>query len=159
MPLWRLGDLKGKDGLLYLREALATLKPLAEADRLDAKRKGWIASIDAQIKTLEGRAGEPSPLEKALKAVQVAFEAGDYAKAAEISNAVAEEVEKAETEQASKPGGQTVSALGNASWYALFARRFEAALAATDRALGLAPDQPWIATNRAHAFGPVLFAA
>ncbi len=50
-----------------------------------------------------------------------------------------------------KPGAETVGALGNYAFYAVFARQFDEALAASDRALALDPDQLWIATNRAHA--------
>jgi tetratricopeptide (TPR) repeat protein len=53
VPLWRLGELKGKAGLADLEEALAILKPLAEVDRLDAMRKGWIPAIEAQVAALK----------------------------------------------------------------------------------------------------------
>lgn len=51
-PLWRIGELKGKDGRAELDQALAILKPLAAANRLDANRRGWIKRIEAQISSL-----------------------------------------------------------------------------------------------------------
>jgi tetratricopeptide (TPR) repeat protein len=53
VPLWRLGGLKGKHGRKDLEAALAILKPLAAAERLDANRRGWIAQIERQIGALE----------------------------------------------------------------------------------------------------------
>jgi hypothetical protein len=53
VPLWRLGTLKGKDGRGELEAALAILKPLAAADRLDANRLGWwVVQIESQIAKL-----------------------------------------------------------------------------------------------------------
>lgn len=45
VPLWRIGTLRGQSGRGELEKALAILKPLAAADRLDANRRGWIATI------------------------------------------------------------------------------------------------------------------
>jgi tetratricopeptide (TPR) repeat protein len=59
VPLWRLGELKGKDGRSDLEAALAILKPLAAANRLDANRRGWIAKIERQIAALEKGDGLP----------------------------------------------------------------------------------------------------
>ena len=53
VPLWQLGILKGRDGRRELEAALAILRPLATADRLDANRRGWIAQIEAQLAALE----------------------------------------------------------------------------------------------------------
>lgn len=52
VPLLRLGSLKGEDGRPNLEAALSILKPLAEADRLDAMRRGWIDTIEAKIAAL-----------------------------------------------------------------------------------------------------------
>jgi hypothetical protein len=46
--------LKGAEGAAYLQAALDILKPLAEADRLDAMRSGWIPVIEEQIAALGG---------------------------------------------------------------------------------------------------------
>ncbi|MEZ5910456.1 MAG: hypothetical protein R3D31_16780, partial [Hyphomicrobiaceae bacterium] len=53
VPLWRIGSLKGKDGKPELEAALAILKPLAAAQRLDAMRIGWISQVEAQIAAIE----------------------------------------------------------------------------------------------------------
>jgi hypothetical protein len=86
-------------------------------------------------------------------AIQSAFEANDFAKAATLQTTLAETVEKAETQQAGKPGAATADELVKVSWYALFARDYDNALSATGRAASLAPDEAQliIATNRAHA--------
>src|SRR5262249_45039487 len=59
--------------------------------------------------------------------------------------------EKAERASAGKAGAATAQALGGLAYYAVFARRYEEALAASERARKLAPNEIWIETNRAHA--------
>jgi tetratricopeptide (TPR) repeat protein len=53
VPLWRLGELKGKAGQAELRRAHGILTELREAGRLDARRITWIAQIEAQIAALD----------------------------------------------------------------------------------------------------------
>ena len=53
LPLRRLGELKGKTGRPDLVAALAILKPLAAAGRLDARRTTWIPEIERQIAALK----------------------------------------------------------------------------------------------------------
>src|SRR5215813_423047 len=53
VPLWRIGVLKRKQGRNELQEALAILKPLAAADRLDSNRRDWIPQIEKQIAALK----------------------------------------------------------------------------------------------------------
>ena len=66
--------------------------------------------------------------------------------------AVAEEWAKAaEKSEGQKPGAATATALGNVAWHALFAKRPNRALSASERAMALQPDVLWIETNRAHA--------
>jgi tetratricopeptide (TPR) repeat protein len=52
LPLWKLGELRGKQGQGDLESALAILKPLADAGRLNATRQGWIHRIQKQIAEL-----------------------------------------------------------------------------------------------------------
>jgi tetratricopeptide (TPR) repeat protein len=52
VPLWRLGQLRGREGRADLEAALAILKPLAAADRLDAGRRGWIEAIQNELSAL-----------------------------------------------------------------------------------------------------------
>ena len=49
VPLWQRGRLRGPAGRAELEEALASLRPLAAANRLDHRRRGWIAAIDADL--------------------------------------------------------------------------------------------------------------
>ena len=66
--------------------------------------------------------------------------------------AAAEEWAKAaEKSEGQKPGATTATALGNVAWHALFAKRPNRTLAASERAMALNPDTLWIETNRAHA--------
>ena len=51
-PLWRLGELRGKDGRPDLESALAILTQLAAANRLDAEQQDWIADIKKLIDEL-----------------------------------------------------------------------------------------------------------
>ena len=54
VPLYRLGRLKGRDGRADLEAALAILKQLAKANRLDANRRGWIDQIQDDLGKLPG---------------------------------------------------------------------------------------------------------
>ncbi|HMN70867.1 MAG TPA: toll/interleukin-1 receptor domain-containing protein [Rhodoblastus sp.] len=55
VPLWRLGNLKGAEGRGDLEAALGILRPLAAAGRLDAKRRGWIPTIEADLAKLDAK--------------------------------------------------------------------------------------------------------
>ncbi|MGO9986237.1 MAG: caspase family protein [Rhodomicrobium sp.] len=107
---------------------------------------GYLKSFDADIAALE-----TSPYEEAQAAIQAAFEAKDFGKAAALRAKLAAEIEKAEREKAGKPGPETASELLALSWYRLFARDFKGALAASDRAIAIEPENIVLATNRAHA--------
>ena len=49
VPRWRLAGLDAGKGRGYLRAALAILKPLAEANHLDAGRLRWISLMEGQL--------------------------------------------------------------------------------------------------------------
>jgi Flp pilus assembly protein TadD len=59
--------------------------------------------------------------------------------------------EQAEIAANGTPGATTAAGLGSVAWYALLARNFDTALAASVRALAIAPSKVWIETNRAHS--------
>ena len=92
---------------------------------------------DAELDALHKRANE-------------LFEAGRYAAALDMAEKRAAAAEKAEKAKG-KAGSSTARALGTIAWYALFAKHPKRALAASERALTLAPDLLWIETNRPHA--------
>src|SRR5262249_53361513 len=79
----------------------------------------------------------------------------NYHKAQAAAETYAAIVEAQEVESMGKPGSATARALGgDVAWHALFDRDFARALAATERARMLAPDQPdqiVYDSNRAHA--------
>jgi hypothetical protein len=52
VPLWRLGKLKAKNGRRDLENALGILKTVAQAGRLDSRRRQWIPVIEAEIAAL-----------------------------------------------------------------------------------------------------------
>jgi hypothetical protein len=62
----------------------------------------------------------------------------NYAKALEVAEQWVKAAEKIESPNL---GAGTATALGNAAWYALFAKRPERALAASERALALRPKE------------------
>jgi tetratricopeptide (TPR) repeat protein len=133
-----------------LTKALSIVKRLESEGKLSAQQTGWVGALEAAIAALDAPP-EPSPMQQVLAAIDAAFQGGDYARAAQLRQALAVAIEKGETEADGKPGAATASALGNYAYYALFARDLEAALAASERALALKPDELWLATNRAHA--------
>ena len=53
VPLWQLADLDPGKARAYLTRALGILKPLAQANRLDADRLTWIPAIEAQLAALK----------------------------------------------------------------------------------------------------------
>ena len=77
--------------------------------------------------------------------------AGRYDDALRLQVDLAQEIEVDEVKTDNKPGERTARALQELSWYALFAHDFARALAASERAHLLAPDDLEIETNHAHA--------
>ena len=61
VPHWRLAELDKAKQREHLEAALTILEPLAAADQLDAKRRGWLARIKAQFKALGQAAPPQSP--------------------------------------------------------------------------------------------------
>ncbi len=104
---------------------------------LAAAGAGGVNAQDADLKAFE-------------KHVSELFQAGRYAEALAAAEQWAQAAEKAESAKG-KAGIQTAVALGNVAWNALFAMHPEQTLAASERALTLAPDTLWLETNRAHA--------
>src|SRR6516225_1417378 len=80
-----------------------------------------------------------------------AADAGRYAEALQLQEALAVKLEEAETKREGNPAKETAQALQGVAWRALFAREFTKALTASDRAHALLPDDLGIETNRAHA--------
>ena len=83
--------------------------------------------------------------------IKEATEAGRYSDALRLQEALAANAEANETEREGHPGAGTVRELTSVAWYALFARGFQKALAASDRAHTLLPSNLNVETNRAHA--------
>ena len=88
------------------------------------------------------------PFDKQIKAL---FDQGKYADALSRQRTLVADIEKSEKASTGNPGARTSDALGRLAGFALFTKDFEEALAATERALALAPDHFWIESNHAHA--------
>ena len=84
------------------------------------------------------------------KRVQELFQAGSYGEALAEAERLAKLAEAFEAAKG-KPGPLTAHTQAKVSWYALFAHAPEKALAASQRALQIQPDNLVPATNRAHA--------
>jgi hypothetical protein len=83
--------------------------------------------------------------------INEAAEAGRYAEALQLQEALAAKVEAEESKRDGKPGEQTAEELTQVIEYALFAKEFTKALTVADRSHALFPDDLGIETNRAHA--------
>jgi uncharacterized protein len=109
-----------------------------------AKARVWYENAVAK-----GNTGAMASLKRLL--IVEAAAAGRYAKALQLQESLAVEVEAVETKREGKPGEETAEALLPVAWYALFAREFRKALVVAGRAHALLPDNLAIETNRAHA--------
>jgi tetratricopeptide (TPR) repeat protein len=59
VPHWRLAGLDKPRAREHLEAALAILESLAAADRLDAKRRGWISEVKAELAALDDASFAP----------------------------------------------------------------------------------------------------
>jgi TPR repeat protein len=109
-----------------------------------AKAREWLQ------KALE-KGSEASRLTLEKLPMWEAADAGRYAEALQLQEALAAKVEAAEIKRDGKPGDETAQALNEVAWYAMLAREFAKALAVSDRAHALLPDELAIEFNRAHA--------
>ncbi|MGO8954371.1 MAG: tetratricopeptide repeat protein [Rhodomicrobium sp.] len=136
----RMGD-KAEARRMFER-GRALLVPLTEKPG-HQRWIGYLKRIQDSIAALDRQ--------EAKEAIEAAFEAGDFAKAAEAQAKLAEAVERGESERVGKLGSAAASELSNLSWYRLFARYFKGALEASDRAIAIEPERILHATNKAHA--------
>jgi hypothetical protein len=94
------------------------------------------------ISVLAVYCSSPLAARSASSPAGAAYEAGDYAKSVRLQ----EEIVKR-----ARPGAETANEMLNLSWYRLFARDFEGALDAANRAVAIEPDNLMGYTNKAHA--------
>jgi tetratricopeptide (TPR) repeat protein/CHAT domain-containing protein len=87
----------------------------------------------------------------ARRQVEQLDRAGKHLEALALQRRLATQIEKAEIASTGRPGAKTVGALVDVARYALLARDFRTALAASSRAHALAPLDLSVETNRAHA--------
>jgi energy-coupling factor transporter ATP-binding protein EcfA2 len=125
-------------GLLYQADGVAQDYTKAREWYQKAADKGDARAMKSLGRLYANGLGVPQDYAKAL---------GWYEKAAAVTVAAVEEMERK-----GKPGqDETVRALLEVAWTSLFAREFEKALAVSDRAHALLPDNLSVETNRAHA--------
>jgi tetratricopeptide (TPR) repeat protein len=144
--LWSIAQLS-PDPRIDGARAAAILERLQYDGRLAPAFKRKLDAINSALAKAEVR----STIQRKTADAQAAFQGQEYWAAVELQSQLIEHTEKLESEESGRPGAATVHALGILSWYALFARNYEDALAAAERALALDPAATWIAGNRAHA--------
>jgi len=103
------------------------------------------------IRSSNVAAQKSDDLELVRRQVEQLDHAGKHLQALALQRRLAAKIEKAETASVGAPGTKTVEALVGVAWYALLARDFKQALAASNRAHSLAPSILPVETNRAHA--------
>jgi hypothetical protein len=107
---------------------------------------GWkkdLSEFEANIVVL--------PVRRAQAAIETAFEVGRFKRAARLQAETANMVERLERRHMHKPGLLTATALLPLAWRQLFSREFKQALASSERAIALDPENLAYATNQAHA--------
>src|SRR5262249_59654406 len=109
-----------------------------------AKARVWYENAVAK-----GNTGAMDSLKRLL--IVEAAAAGRYAKALQLQESLAVEVEAVETKREGKPGEETAEGLLPVAWYALFAREFRETLVVAGRAAARLPDNLLIGTHRAPA--------
>jgi hypothetical protein len=146
----KLGDVYQRQAKKALaKDALGKGKAIMERiTALSPDNAGWkrdLALFERQLIALEW------PFEDAKAVIKAAFDAGDFGKAARAQAKVTQAMGEAERKLSGKPGASTASELLSLSWYWIFARDFKGALAASDRAIAIEPENIIHATNKAHA--------
>jgi CHAT domain-containing protein len=119
----------------HTEKALAIVKRLRSQGRLEPWEKDWPVELELKLRRIA--------LEKLVGADKVAD-------ALTMSERWAKQVQLSATAKGTS-SSDIAAAFGNVAWLALLARRPATALAASEHALALAPDQIWLATNYAHA--------
>lgn len=93
----------------------------------------------------------PPDADKLKAEVELLYREGKYVEALTGQRTLAERIKNAEIAQSGKPGAKTAAAFNAVAWYALFARSFREALAASERSEALAPERLLFKTNKVHA--------
>jgi hypothetical protein len=107
-----------------------------------------------EAKEISPAAGPEEAIEdpqERTRAVNDAFETGNYTEAARLQERNAAAVRRAETAAEGTPGDGTLDALLSLSWYQLLAGQYNAVIATADQAAAIRDDYISIDANRAHA--------
>jgi tetratricopeptide (TPR) repeat protein len=127
----KVGDQPAAD----TEKALAIVKQLRSQGRLEPWEKDWPAELELKLRRI---------------ALDKLASAGKLADALTMSERRAKQVQLSATAKGT-PRSDIAAAFGEVAWRALLARRPATALAASERAMALAPDHLWLAANYAHA--------
>jgi CHAT domain-containing protein len=125
----------GDQPAIHTEKAIAIVKRLQLQRRLEPWEKDWPAELELKLRAIA--------LEK------LATE-GKFADALIMSERRAKQLQL-RTAAKGAPEYDVAVAFGEVAWLALLAKRPENALAASERAMALAPDRHWFAINYAHA--------
>jgi CHAT domain-containing protein len=125
----------GDQPAVHAEKALAVVKRLRSQGRLEPWEKDWPAELELKLRGV---------------ALDKLVAAGEFADALTMSERRAKQVQLSATAKGTS-SSDIAAAFGEVAWLALLARRPATALAASERALALAPDHIWLATNYAHA--------
>src|SRR5882757_2715198 len=125
----------GDQPAAHAEKALAIVNRLRSQRRLEPWEKDWAVELELKLRTI---------------AAEKLSAAGKVADALTMSERLAKQVQLSATAKGTSKS-DIADAFGNVAWLALLARRPATALAASERALALAPDHVWLATNYAHA--------
>jgi CHAT domain-containing protein len=125
----------GDQPAAHAEKALAIVNRLRSQRRLEPWEKDWPVELELKLRTI---------------AAEKLSAAGKVADALTMSERLAKQVQLSATAKGTSKS-DIADAFGNVAWLALLAQRPATALAASEHALALAPDQIWLATNYAHA--------
>ena len=121
----------GDQPAIHTEQALAIVKRLQSEGRLAPWEKDWPAELELKLRAV---------------ALEKLFVAGQFADALAMSEQHAKQMQASASARGTPPSDVAV-AFGQVAWLALLAKRPATALAASERAMALAPDHIWLATN------------
>ena len=155
---WSLGVAKVVAGLLGLADANDVYRREERRKRSEFRLRAAVVAVLLSALIGASYFGWQSQRKQTWINMQVASmeastaaNAGHYDEAVRLQADYAHSIEQQEISVKGKPGDLAAGTLGTLSWYALFARKPDVALAATEQAGAIVPGVLWIEMNRAHA--------
>jgi CHAT domain-containing protein len=125
----------GDQPAIHAEKAIAVVKRLQSQGRLEPWEKDWPAELELKLRQI---------------ALEKLANEGKFADALTMSELRAKQLQLGGTAKGTSES-DVAAAFGEVAWLALLAKRPAIALAASERAMALAPDRIWLAINYAHA--------